>query len=49
MGTMAPNVFEFVGFLEISLLRREILGLLLLAKIKVSNFIGKSLNLIPQF
>ena len=43
-GGLTLNFFEVVGFLEISMLRRKIFGLLLLAKIKVSNFIGKSLN-----
>ena len=30
------------------MLRRKIFGLLLLEKMKVSNFIGKSLNLTPS-
>ena len=46
-GAMAPQLFEIVGFSEILMSRRKISGLLLLEKIKVSNFIGKSLNFAP--
>ena len=40
-----PPLFEIFGFYDILLFRRNIFGLLLLVKIKVLNFIGKSLNL----
>ena len=41
-SAMAPPTFS-----EILMLRRKIFRLLLLVEIKVSNFIGKSLNLAP--
>ena len=44
-GGHAPNFFEIVGFPKILMLQRKLFGILLLVKIKVSNFIGKSLNL----
>ena len=44
-----PSFFEIVVFSEILMFRRKILGLLLLLKIKVSKFIGKSLNLPPSY
>ena len=46
-GAWPPNSFEIVEFSEILMLRRNIFGLLLLEKVKVSNFIRKSLNLAP--
>ena len=42
---MAANFFEIVKFSEIVMLRQEIFGLSLLIKIKVLNFIEKSLDL----
>ena len=44
-GQRPPNFFEILGFSEILMFRRKMFGLLLL--VKVSNFIGKSLNLVP--
>ena len=45
---MASSIFlEIVGFSEILMLARQIVGLFLLVKTKVSNFIGKSSNLPP--
>ena len=46
-GHGPSNCFDIVGFSEILMLRRNIFELLLLIKAKVSNFIGKSLNLAP--
>ena len=40
-----PNFLEIVRFSEILMLRRKIFGLLLLVKMKGSNFIGESLNM----
>ena len=39
-----PNFLEIVRFSEILMLRRKIFGLLLLVKMKGSNFIGESLS-----
>ena len=47
-GAMPSNFYEIVGFSEILMHRRKIFGLLLLLRTKVSNFIGKSLNLALQ-
>ena len=44
-GVMAPILFKVIGFSKVLMLRRKIFGLLLLVQIKVSHFIGKSLNL----
>jgi len=44
-GRCGPNFLEIVGFSEILMLRRKIFGLLLLVKMKGSNFIGESLNM----
>ena len=38
------NFIEIIGFLETLMFGREIFILLLLVRIKVSNFIGKSLK-----
>jgi len=47
-GAMDPQIFEIVGVLEILIFRRKIFRVLLLLRIKVSNFIGKSLILAPS-
>ena len=44
-GAMAPNFLKIAEFLEILMFYQKIFGLLLLVKIKVLNFIGKSLKL----
>ena len=44
-GAMVPKFLEIVRFLEILMSCREIFELLLLVKIKVLNFIGKSFKL----
>ena len=46
-GTMGSNFFVNVGSSEISTFRRKISGILLLVKIKVSDFVGNYLNLAP--
>ena len=47
-GAMVPpNFFEIFGFSEMLMLRQKTVGLLLLVKTKISNFIAKSLNLAP--
>ena len=46
-GYGPSSFFDVVGFSEILVLSRKVLGLLLLVKTKASNFIGKSLNLAP--
>ena len=46
-GDRPSKFFEIVGYSETLMLRRKIFALLLLVKIKASNFIGKSLNLGP--
>ena len=46
-GAIAPNFFEILDCSDILRLRPKIFGLLLLVKIKASNFIGNSLNLDP--
>ena len=45
-GGHAPNFVEIIGFSEILIFRRQIYGLLLLVKIEISPFIGKSLNML---
>ena len=42
---MPPNFFEIIGFSIILMFCRKIVCLLLLVTTKVSNLIGKSLNL----
>ena len=46
-ATPPPNVLEVVGFSEILIFRRKIFGRLLLVKITLLHFIGKSLNFVP--
>ena len=46
-GHGPSNFSNIVGFSEILMHCRKVFGLLLLVKTKVSNFIGKSLNLVP--
>ena len=46
-GAMAQTFFDIVGFSEILMFRRKILGLLLLVQVGVLNLIRKSLNLPP--
>ena len=41
------NLFEIAGFSEILMFRQNIFGHPLLVKMTVSNFIGKSLKLVP--
>ena len=45
---MAPNFFKIVEASEILMLHRKIFALLTLVKIKLLNFIGKSLSLAPH-
>ena len=47
MRPWSPNFFDIAGFSEIVMFRRKIFGTLLLVKIKVVNFIERSLNLPP--
>ena len=42
-GAMTLNFSEIVGFSEIFLLRRKIVGILLLVTINVSNFLSVNL------
>ena len=43
-GVSWPPSYKIVGFSEILMFHLKIFGLLLLVKIKVFSFIGKSLN-----
>ena len=46
-GPWPPYFFEIIDLSEILMFCRKIFGLLVLKKIEVLNFIGKSFNLTP--
>ena len=46
-GAMAPYILKIIEYSEILMCRAKIFRLLVLAKIKVLNYTGKSLNLAP--